>query len=292
MKYITLSFFLIYSLIYSDNICGQVVYNQSDSILFNQYIKHFADKKNLPVDQLIIETAKYFINTPYVAGTLENEEKESLVVNLQEVDCTTFVENCIALSECIKSDNNSFSSFCQILASIRYRDYTLDNGKIIIKDYTDRLHYMNDWVYENQQKNRIKDISLEIGGKKKKKLINYMSTHPQYYKHLNNNSSIRKLNIIENNISERNNYNIIPKSEIIIYEKQINDGDIIIFATNIRGLDYTHIGIAYRKIDGTLSFIHASSSKKKVLIENKSLINYCQNSNNCSGISVIRVNNQ
>lgn len=268
----------------------QIIYTQADSILFNKYIEKFAEKRSLLINELVVETAKYFINTPYVAATLEGYETESLVINLREFDCTTFVENCLALSEVIKSDNHNFINFCQILASIRYRNYTSNDNDIVIDNYTDRLHYMSDWVYENQEKKRMNDITLQIGGRKEKKDINYMTSHPQFYKHLE--ANINGFKLIEKNINERNSYNIISKSEIIVSEKQINDGDIIIFATNIAGLDYSHIGIAYRKIDGTLSFIHASSSKKKVLIENQSLVNYCQNSNRCTGISVIRINYQ
>lgn len=39
-----------------------------------------------------------FLKTPYVAHTLEVNEEEKLVVNFDEVDCTTFVEYVLALS--------------------------------------------------------------------------------------------------------------------------------------------------------------------------------------------------
>ena len=39
-----------------------------------------------------------FLKTPYVAHTLEVNEEEKLVVNFDEVDCTTFVEYVLALA--------------------------------------------------------------------------------------------------------------------------------------------------------------------------------------------------
>lgn len=39
-----------------------------------------------------------FLKTPYVAHTLEVNDEEKLVVNFDEVDCTTFVEYVLALS--------------------------------------------------------------------------------------------------------------------------------------------------------------------------------------------------
>ena len=46
----------------------------------------------------MLEIGKFFLGTPYVAGTLETKGAEHLVVNLREYDCVTFVENVVALA--------------------------------------------------------------------------------------------------------------------------------------------------------------------------------------------------
>src|SRR5690606_40749819 len=48
--------------------------------------------------ETIVKVGKTFIGIPYVAKTLEIGETESLVINLQGMDCTTYVENVLAFS--------------------------------------------------------------------------------------------------------------------------------------------------------------------------------------------------
>ncbi|WP_165020183.1 N-acetylmuramoyl-L-alanine amidase-like domain-containing protein [Dysgonomonas sp. ZJ279] len=275
---------IILLLALSPNIANAtIVYSKADSLTYESYIKQVSPYKNEPINELVIRTAKFFIGRPYVASTLEGNTKENLVINLHEFDCTTFVETCIALSKVIKSDDLSFSNYCQTLTSIRYR-----NG--VIDDYSSRLHYSSDWIYENEQKKIFKDISIDLGGKISSKKINYMSTHPQLYSQLkNNNINIRELRGIENKINERNNYKIIPSDAISSGDENILDGDIVLFGTNINGLDYSHMGIAYRS-NNILRFIHASSRAKKIIIESKSLDEYCAESKTCNGITILRLN--
>ena len=51
-----------------------------------------------PGCQLILHNALTYLGKPYVAHTLEINDEEQLVVNLEEVDCTTFVEYVLAQS--------------------------------------------------------------------------------------------------------------------------------------------------------------------------------------------------
>lgn len=257
-------------------------YTKSDSLIYEAYTKEFSNYKDKPFNELIINTAKYFLGKPYVASTLEILDEEKLIINLREFDCTTFVENCIALSGVIKSKDLSFENYSKLLTLLRYRDSKIDG-------YISRLHYTTDWIYENEKDGILRNISSEIGGQKVEKVLNFMSTHPQSYKHLKNNpNNIQKIKEIENSINSRNTYEIIPVSAIPAAIEKIHDGDIIAFATSIKGLDYSHMGIAYWN-NGKLHFIHASSRAKQVIIESKTLLGYCKDSKNCSGISVLRI---
>jgi len=260
-----------------------VVYNYTDSLIFEKYISQFTEQKDKPFDEILINTAKYFLGKPYVASTLERTENEAFIVNLRELDCTTFVENCIALAQTIQSGDYSFDNYCNILTGMRYR-----NG--IVDGYTSRLHYTSDWIYENEKKGLLKNISENIGGKKVFHPVSFMSGHPQSYKHLKDNpENIKKIKEIEALINKRDNYRIIPINVLPENTKNIRSGDIVIFATSISGLDYSHIGIAYWQ-NGELHFIHASSLQKQVVIEKKTLVEYCQGSKNCAGVSILRIN--
>lgn len=264
--------------------CGaKNAYTVQDSLIFEKYITAFSKKQDLPVGKLIAETALYFRACPYVASTLEKEGREELVVNLREFDCTTLVETCIALSKTIRSKDHSFDNFCDLLTTIRYRQG-------IMKDYSSRLHYVSDWIYDNGEMGILTDMSQDAGGVLEKKRINYMSSHPNAYKQLADCRKMRlKIVKTETDINARGGYYYLPKQGIRGIGEGINDGDIVAFATSINGLDYSHIGIAYRDEQG-LTFIHASTRSKTVTIEPQSLYDYCMKSSRCTGIAVLRIN--
>lgn len=251
--------------------------------LFDTYINKMSSFSDEPLNILLVKTAKYFLEKPYVASTLEVNEEEKLVVNFEEFDCTTFVETCLALSQTLKSEQQTYEDYCRNLTRIRYRSGVIDG-------YTSRLHYMTDWIDNAEVDNTLSDISMKIGGEKSGKMINFMSNHPQYYKQLKeNNLDLAKIKEIESSINKRDTYSFVLKQSVDAAKRHINDGDIIIFATSIDGLDYSHIGIAYRQ-NGELYFIHASSRMKKVIVESKTLDQYCKSSKQCTGISVLRLN--
>jgi len=255
------------------------IYSKTDVAIYESCIKNLSASNNHSITGI----ANQFLGKPYIASTLEVKDKEELVINLRELDCTTLTESCLAIWLVINSNDYSFSNYRKHLCNIRYR-----NGEI--KGYDSRLHYMTDWIYENEKNGILKNISLDLGGETINKKINYMTSHPDLYKYLKNNRpNIEKMKIVENEMNARNDYQIIPVSKIASVEKDIQDGDLIVFATSIAGLDYSHVGIAYKKENGEMNFIHASSKEKKVVVENKSLLNYCLTSKICSGISVLRL---
>ena len=255
---------------------------QADSLIFDQYTKQIGVSQQLPINELMVKTALYFLDKPYVGGTLEKNTNEQLVVNLRELDCTTFVESCMALSETMKSADKSFAHFKAILQRSRYR-----HG--IINGYSSRLHYASDWIFDNEAKGFWKNITLKIGGFREEKRINFMSSHYQLYPAIKEDSLMRnKIEKCEDTLNLRNCYTILPKEKIVDYVKELKDGDIVFFGTKTEGLDFSHVAILYHH-KGILTFIHASSAGKRVMIQPTSLVDYCQKSKNCNGIAVVRL---
>ena len=229
---------------------------------------------------LLTQAALFFIGKPYVGGTLDECEEEQLVVNLQTFDCATLVDNCLALSLCAQQELPQFDGYQKLLQKIRYR-----NGEI--SGYTSRLHYSSDWILENEKAGFIRNITKELGGKKHHLRINYMSSHPERYKHLKKSPcNVQKIKKIEQEINRTDHY-YIPKEEILACSQEIRDGDIIFFVTSIAGLDFSHMGIAYWH-QGELSFIHASSRVKQVIINPQPMHVYCQQQKQNLGIVVCR----
>jgi hypothetical protein len=263
-------------------VAEKVDYTATDIEIFNKYIGSVGKKKSESLNNLIIETSLFFKDRPYVAHTLE-KAPEQLVVNLRELDCTTFVETVLALSRTIKSYSNpAFEDFCRELQKIRYR-----NGEI--RDYTSRLHYFSDWIYENERRGFVKDVTGSIGGEPHTVSVSFMSSHPESYEQLKKYPEfVNAIAKQEKKISQRKNYSMIPKEKIKSCEKEIKDGDIVCFITDIEGLDISHIGFLLFQ-NKTLTFIHASSQYKKVVIGEKSLISYISVIKNNKGVMIVRV---
>lgn len=262
---------------------AQVSYTKQDSLAYVRYVKEFSKYQNKPINEIIALTGKRFLAKPYVASTLEGNAEEQLVINLREFDCTTFVESVIALSkELKKGEDASFEGFMDNIQWMRYRD-----GKI--KGYTTRIHYTSDWVYENTQ--IFDNITVKLGGAIINKPVNFMSSNAQLYPQLKSSKvNQEKIKGYEQIINKRNNYALLPVSKIKSVEKDIKTGDIIIFGTSIHGLDYSHIGFAVWE-GGVLKLLHASSARKKVVIDIKPLVQYCATSKTCTGITVLRLTN-
>lgn len=252
--------------------------------IFNQYEEYITPYRSLTFETILEKTAQFFIGTPYVAHTLDREEKEQVVINLEAVDCVTFVENVLALSLSAYSTDFSFKDFASHLQQIRYR-----NGEVL--DYASRLHYTSDWIYENEQRNLVENISKQLSGKIEDKPIHFMSSNRSAYAQLaTDNAMLHKIEQVENDINQRGGFYYLPKGAIYSKEKEIPHMALIGFVTQIKGLDTTHVAFAYQNKD-ELTLIHASSLVGKVIIDSSTLNNYCFSQKNCIGIIVAKINN-
>ncbi len=234
-----------------------------------------------PIGYIIAEMGKSFIGTNYTAHTLEKGKTESLVVDFNGLDCTTFLETSLTLARCIKERRTTFDNYQVELKRIRYR-----NG--IINQYPSRLHYFSDWIYDNIKKGIVENISQKLGGKPIKFNVYYMSKNPASYVQLNDNPSfIPDIEKQEKEINSREYY-YIPKEKILQAEKEIQSGDLIAFTTDAKGLDISHVGIAIKMDDGIVHLMHAPNVGFKVQISPMSLADYIAKVKKDTGIIVLR----
>jgi len=250
---------------------------QNDEKIFSRFI---TEANTASPDSLMTFVALFFLNTPYVAGTLEATPDEQLVINLREMDCLTLIENCLALARTAKSASPDMQTFQQELRKIRYR-----NG--IQGNYASRLHYTSDWIYDNVKKDIVEDKTPALGGKKTSFKTGFMSNNANKYKNLSNNDTlISEIRKTETVINSRTNYYYIPKQDIQARQSLIRNGDIICFTTAIEGLDISHLGIALWNRN-RLTFVHASSTAKKVIVNPELLSDYCAKIKTNTGIIVL-----
>jgi len=258
---------------------GKVIYQAKDKEILEQVLNLYSAEKDATTSDLMLKVGSFFQGTPYVAHTLEKED-EQLVINLRELDCTTFAENCLAISRTLSSESHTFDQFCAELQFIRYRDG-------LINGYPSRLHYFCDWIFNNAQANLVKDISEEIAQTPFPKQINFMSSHPDSYRQLKDSIPlVEAIAAQEKEISARKMF-FIPETRIAEIESKLMDGDIAGITTEIEGIAIQHVVILVRQ-DGRIHLLHASSKAEKVVLSDITLEEYLLNSKTASGIMLAR----
>lgn len=225
--------------------------------------------------------ASEFTGTPYRAHTLEGE-KELLRVNLDSMDCTTFVETVAALALTSREGRESWHDFTYNLRRLRYRNGETDG-------YCSRLHYVSDWIVDNVARGNIKEVTRDIPqAKYGVKTLDYMTRHRADYPALADDDTYQRMRNVESGFSNHR-YPFLKAGGL--NDKKlaeiIRDGDILVFTTSTPGLDATHMAIA-TIIDGIPRFYHASQKAGKVILEPLTLANYLRRHRN-EGIRILRL---
>ena len=263
-------------------LCSICSLQANDSIRVEKWLKEAA---SLPKDSCrTLHFAKQMLGVPYVAGTLDGNEEEQLVVRTDALDCTTFVETVLAFCIADKRGERDFEGFKKALTDVRYRDGIL-NG------YTSRLHYFSDWIRNNEQMGFVKECTSETACAQPKELwLDFMTTHVDSYLPMKKDASLVKEMAAQEKNWQGTVVSYIPKEKLALSsdELKIKDGDVLALVTNIKGLDIVHVGFAFWR-EGKLHLLHASSSAKKVIEDPKTQYESSKNTKAHIGLRAIRV---
>ena len=256
----------------------------SDTTRINNILTEAASPERT-VNQLMVHIGKQFEGTPYVASTLEGPE-EILTVNLDGMDCTTFVETVAALALTVSEHRSSWQDFLYNLEQLRYRQGRIDG-------YASRLHYFSDWVVDNTHRGNLREMTdrtptyFYIV-----KTLDYMSSHRDAYPALSDDNTYNNIKNAE--VGYRSHRYPYVKSAELMSKKSnswIKEGDVIAFTTKTPGLDVSHMGIVVM-IDGEAHLMHASSKDGKVEIDTLPLAEYMRKNRNLTGARFIRIGEQ
>lgn len=259
--------------------------SESDSIKICKLLEE--SKRYSQADDVVSYFAKKFVGIPYVANTLEVNDEEQLVVNLRQMDCTTYVETVVSLALCVQNGQFTYQDYINALRNLRYR-----NG--VIDGYGSRLHYFSDWIDNNENMGFVKEVQSPNPPFSAIQVLNldFMSKHPHSYKALRISPYlVEEIRETEINLNGKK-MNYIPKSSLAntsLLRKVIRNGDILAIVTNVKGLDIAHLGIALWRKDG-LHMLHASSKQGKVVEDNNTLRTYLNGNKSFLGIRVLRLN--
>lgn len=260
----------------------KVDYMREDSI---KVVKLLQESRQLPSSSnLMLFFARKLCGVPYVGQTLEHNPTERLVVNVRQLDCTTYVETVLALAICSQNRRYTFDDYCRQLQHIRYAD-----GKV---SYGTRLHYFSAWIESNMRAGIVKSVNSPsaVFSRMQKLNVYYMTQHVEQYPMLVQHAEyIPEIKRMEQHLTGQT-HRFIPKQAITntqTLRNVIHNGDIIVILTSKKGLDTSHIGIAVWHNDG-LHMLNASSIHHKVVEEPMTLRKYMGQHPSQIGIRIVR----
>jgi hypothetical protein len=244
--------------------------------------------KALPIGERTAAVGQALVGTRYKHFTLEIDNRiESPSVNFQGMDCWTFFEIALSFARMLNEPESNWTPerLLHYIEMDRYRSGECTG------DYLSRLHYLEDWLYDNDRRGLVEDLTRELGGRSVPHSAREMSTGWRHYRYLAaNRSLLGPLARMEANVSSRPLYEI-PKSKVAGIESKLRSGDIIgVISRERNGLHSTaHVGLALRTNDGVLHFMHASSPSNygRVVVDSQ-LSKYLYRYGTDSGILVAR----
>ena len=244
--------------------------------------------KALPIGERTAAVGQALVGTRYKHFTLEIDNRiESPSVNFQGMDCWTFFETALGFARMLNEPEPNWTPqrLLYYVELDRYR------GGQCTGEYLSRLHYLEDWLYDNDRRGLVEDLTRDLGGRSVPHSAREMSTGWRHYRYLaSNRSLLGPLARMEANVSSRSLYEI-PKSQVKSIEPKLRSGDIIgVISRERNGLHSTaHVGLALRTNDGVLHFMHASSPRNygRVVIDDE-LSKYLYRYRSDSGVLVGR----
>jgi N-acetylmuramoyl-L-alanine amidase-like len=244
--------------------------------------------KALPIGERTAAVGQALVGTRYKHFTLEIDNRiESPSVNFQGMDCWTFFEIALSFARMLNEPESNWTPerLLHYIEMDRYR------GGECTGDYLSRLHYLEDWLYDNNRRGLVEDLTRDLGGRSVPHSAQEMTAGWRHYRYLAaNRSLLGPLARMEANVSSRPLYEI-PKSQVARIEPKLRSGDIIGIISRDRGAlrSTAHVGLALRTSDGVLHFMHASSPSNygRVIVDSE-LSKYLYRYGSDSGILVAR----
>ncbi|MCS7162283.1 MAG: DUF1460 domain-containing protein [Bacteroidia bacterium] len=185
---------------------------------------------------------KSWCGTPYGSGGAGTQPYE-LLLNLEQMDCMTSLENLLALRLAIRRGSPTLLGFAQALAEVRY--HALPPCR-----WEDRYHYLTHAFIGWQKAGWGQWLPL---GQKDLRPIHYITHHRQRYPGFRDWAFLRTL---EAQLSQYPRY-LISSEALADWLPALQDGDIVAFIAREEGLDVSHVGIFFWE-EGRPTFAHAA----------------------------------
>ena len=248
-----------------------------DRKIFNQLRRRAIaeDWTNLPIGTLTQRVGESFLGSEYQASlldrvslnTLENASQniskktsqtllqnspnntsiqETLTASLQQFDCVLFVETALALAQTFHQPNltdaQAETLFFNVLQQYRYR-----NGTLI--DYCSRLHYFSDWILDHDRRGLVQEMGRSLRGLPLDRSLTFMSQNWKKYPVLVAHPEFRTCITETEAAIDTNKVFYLPTQQISQHYSKLQPGDVVGIVTRMKGLDVTHSGLVYQRLN-------------------------------------------
>src|SRR2546430_3307675 len=118
--------------------------------------------KSLSIGDRTAAVGQALVGTRYKHFTLEIDNRvESPSVNFYGMDCWTFFETALGFARMLNEPESNWTPerLLHYIEMDRYR------GGQCTGDYLSRLHYLEDWLYDNDRRGLVEDMTRQLGGR-------------------------------------------------------------------------------------------------------------------------------
>lgn len=254
---------------------------------FDELVSHGPEWKQLPIGKRVVAVGLALVGTPYQGSTLEIDDNiEAPSANFMGMDCWTFFEISLGFARMLDEPRENWRPeyLLKYIERDRYRGGTC-NGS-----YLSRLHYLEEWLYDNKRRGLLEDLTPALGGVSAPNSAVEMTVNWRSYRYMRNSAEVRAgIKDMERRVVQIGLIHI-PRSQVAKIEGKLQDGDIIGVTTHDgRKYGTSHVGLAYRTGDGVLHFMHASSPHNDGMVEvGPRLSTYLASHTSIAGIVVAR----
>ena len=141
----------------------------------------------LPLGERIVTVGRAMVGTRYKNYTLEIDNRiEAPSVNFLGLDCWTFFEISLGMARMIAEPQENWTPerLLHYIELDRYR------GGQCTGEYLSRLHYLEDWLADNDRRGLVQDLTRSLGGVSVPHSAREMTVGWRHYRYLAANRSL------------------------------------------------------------------------------------------------------
>ena len=143
--------------------------------------------ESLPLGERIVTVGRAMVGTRYKNYTLEIDNRiEAPSVNFNGLDCWTFFEISLAFARMLDEPQENWTPerLLHYIELDRYRDGQCTG------EYLSRLHYLEDWLADNDRRGLVEDLTRSLGGVSVPHSAREMTVGWRHYRYLAANRSL------------------------------------------------------------------------------------------------------